>query len=58
MSTGSVDVVHLTIRHRPKGETSVPAVAVDVEAATPGDAIDMVRAALPEGQVMTSIVAR
>ena len=43
------------VRHRPNGDTSAPAVAVEVTAATPAEAIDQVRATLPEGRIITSV---
>jgi hypothetical protein len=42
-------------RHRPKGDTSAEAVAVEVNAATPVDAIDQVRATLPGDRIVTSV---
>ena len=43
------------VRHRPNGDTSAEAVAVEVTAPTPTDAIDHVRATLPEGHIVTSV---
>jgi hypothetical protein len=45
------------VRHRPKGDTSAEAVAVAVEvnAPTPADAIDQVRATLPEDRIVASV---
>jgi hypothetical protein len=43
------------VRHRPKGDTSAVAVAVEVNAPTPADAIDQVRATLPEDRIVTSV---
>jgi hypothetical protein len=43
------------VRHRPTGDTSAPAVAVEVTAATRAEAIDQVRATLPEGQIITPV---
>jgi hypothetical protein len=46
-------------RHRPKGDTSAEAVAVavavEVNTPTPADAIDQVRATLPEDRIVTSV---
>jgi len=44
------------LRHRPKGDTSAEgvAVAVEVNAPPPADAIDQVRATLPEDRIVTS----
>jgi hypothetical protein len=42
-------------RHRPKGDTSAEAVPVEVNAPTPADAIDQVRATLPEDRIVTSV---
>ncbi|WP_423924023.1 hypothetical protein ACPEEZ_06920 [Frigoribacterium sp. 2-23] len=42
-------------RHRPKGDTSAEAVAVELNAPTPADAIDQVRARLPEDRIVTSV---
>ncbi|NQW87521.1 MULTISPECIES: hypothetical protein [unclassified Frigoribacterium] len=43
------------LRHRPKGEASVYAVAFEVNAQTPANAIDQVRATLPGDRVVTSV---
>jgi len=43
------------VRHRPKGDTSAEAVAVQVNAPTPADVIDEVRATLPEDRIVTSV---
>lgn len=43
------------VRHRPKGDTSAEAVAVEVNSPTPDDAIDNVRATLPEDRIVTSV---
>lgn len=43
------------VRHRPRGDTSAEAVAVEVKAPTPADAIDQVRATLPEDRIVTSV---
>ena len=43
------------VRHRPKGDTNAEAVAVEVDAPTPADAIDQVRATLPEDRILTSV---
>ena len=43
------------VRHRPEGYTSTEAVAVEVNAPTPAEAIDQVRATLPEGHIVTSV---
>jgi hypothetical protein len=43
------------VRHRPKGDTSAVAVAVETGASTPADAIDQVRATLPEDRIVTSV---
>jgi hypothetical protein len=42
------------VRHRPKGDTSAEAVAVEANARTPADAIDQVRATLPRDRIVTS----
>ena len=43
------------VRHRPQGDTSAEAVAVEVKAPTPADAIDQVRATLPEDRIVTTV---
>jgi hypothetical protein len=43
------------VRNRHKGDTSADAVAVEVNAPTPADAIDQVRATLPEDRIVTSV---
>jgi hypothetical protein len=43
------------VRHRPKGDTSAEAVAVEVNAPAPADAIDQVPATLPEHCIVTSV---
>lgn len=43
------------VRHRPKGDTSAEAVAVEVNAPASADAIDQVRATLPEDRIVTSV---
>jgi len=43
------------VRHGPKGDTSAEAEAVEVNAPTPADAIDQVRATLPEDRMVTSV---
>ncbi|WP_157510196.1 hypothetical protein [Frondihabitans sp. Leaf304] len=43
------------VRHRPKGDTTAAAAVIEVQAATPADAIAQARATLPEGHVMTSV---
>jgi hypothetical protein len=43
------------VKHRPKGDTSAEAVAVEVNAPTPADAIDQVRATLPQDRIVTSV---
>ena len=40
-------------RHRPKGDASADTVAVETGAPTPADAIDQVRATLPEDRIVT-----
>ncbi|MBD8729031.1 hypothetical protein [Frigoribacterium sp. CFBP 13707] len=45
------------VRHRPKGDTSTEAVAVEVNGPTPADAIDQVRATLPEDRIVTSVAS-
>jgi hypothetical protein len=42
-------------RHRPKDDTTADAVAVEVDTATPAEAVERVRATLPEGHVVTSV---
>ena len=43
------------VRHRPKGDTSAEAVAVEVNAPTSADTIDQVRATLSEDRIVTSV---
>jgi len=43
------------VRRRPKGDTSAEALAVEVNVPTPADAIDQVRATLPEDRIVTSV---
>jgi hypothetical protein len=43
------------VRHRPRGDASVEAGAVEVNSPTPADAIDQVRATLPEDRIVTSV---
>jgi hypothetical protein len=47
------------VRHRPEGDTSAEAVAVAVEvnAPTPADAVDEVRATLPKDRIVTSVAS-
>ncbi|MGA1813723.1 hypothetical protein VH571_15180 [Frondihabitans sp. 4ASC-45] len=55
MSAGSVDLVTWFVRHRPKGDATADAAVMEIQAATPVDAIAQARATLPEGHVLTSI---
>ncbi|KQQ25452.1 hypothetical protein ASF54_13560 [Frondihabitans sp. Leaf304] len=55
VGAGHVDVVTWFVRHRPKGDTTAAAAVIEVQAATPADAIAQARATLPEGHVMTSV---
>ena len=43
------------VRHRPKGDMSAEDVTVETGAPTPDDAIDQVRATLPEDRIVTSV---
>jgi hypothetical protein len=43
------------VHHRPKGDSAAVGVVVTVDAPTPAAAIATVRAALPEGHVVTSV---
>ena len=43
------------VSHHPKGDTSAEAMAVEVNTPTPADAIDQVRARLPEDRIVTSV---
>jgi len=43
------------VRHRPKGDTSAETVVVEVNAPTPANAIDRVRATLPADRIVTSV---
>jgi hypothetical protein len=55
VTAGSAPGMSWFVRHRPKGDTSAEAVAVEVNASTPADAIDQVRATLPEDRTVTSV---
>jgi hypothetical protein len=43
------------VRHRPKGDTSAAAEAVEVGVPTPANAIDQVGTTLPEDRIVTSV---
>ncbi|RPE73729.1 MULTISPECIES: hypothetical protein [unclassified Frondihabitans] len=55
MSAGNARVVTWFVRHRRKGDTNAEATVVEVQAATPAEAIARVRPTLPEGHIMTSV---
>lgn len=55
MTAGHVDVVTWFMRHRAKGDSTAAAAVIEVQAATPGDAIAQARAKLPEGHILTSV---